>query len=376
MKRLLYFLSGFLILIAFGCGNEEKKTSVTMEPVKGQIVLSKQQFDSSGMLLGNLNTQSFPEVVSVTGMIDVPPENRAVISATMGGYIKETPWLIGDQIKKGQALVVIENPEFVKMQQEYLEVKEALNYLKSEYERQQVLYEEKISSQKSFLKTESEYKMAQAKFNGLQKQLEMLHISPKQVAEGDLKATSIIYSPISGSITRVNVSKGTYVSPASPIMEIIDNSHIHLELSVFEKDIMKIKKEQQIHFKIPEASTAVYEAKVHLIGSSINENRSIKVHGHLKDEVKSNFITGMFVEASIITTMKENSALPSEAIVSLDDKSYVLRLEKENENSYIFERTEVMTTDTYNDYTGIINAAEFQPTDSFLVKGAFNLIME
>lgn len=376
MKRIVYFLTTTLLIIASSCGNSEKQPTDVMQPDEGQIVLSKQQFVNGGMLLDTLKLRSFPEVVKVSGMIDVPPENKAIINATMGGYIKETSWLIGDQVKKGQLLVVVENPEFVKMQQEYLEVKEQLNYLKAEYERQRVLFEEKISSQKSFLKTESEYKVSVAKHNGLKKQLEMLNISPELAEQGTLKATSNIYSPINGSITKLNVSKGTYVSPASPIMEIIDNSHIHLELSVFEKDIMKIKKEQPIQFRIPEASTDIYEAEVHLIGTSIDENRSIKVHGHLKDDSKSNFLTGMFVEANIITDAKELSALPSEAVVSVDNKTYVLRLVEENENGYIFEQIEVLTSAPYLDYNGILNAADFKPGDKFLGKGAFSLITE
>ena len=107
----------------------------------------------------------------------------------------------------------------------------------------------------------------------------MLHISIAQVEKGNISSTSSIFAPISGSITKINVTKGTYVSPASPILEIIDNTHIHLELSVFEKDIMKIKKGQPIQFQIPEASSDTFDAEVYLVGTSIGENRTIKVHG-------------------------------------------------------------------------------------------------
>lgn len=376
MKKLFYFLLSTIMLLFSGCGNSEKNTTDEMQSKKGQVVLSKQQFENSGMLLGTVKTQSFPEVVKVNGLIDVPPENRVIINATLGGYIKETSWLVGDLVKKGQVLVVIENPEFVKMQQEYLEAKEQLNYLKSEYERQRTLFEEKISSQKNFLKTESEFKMTTAKFNGLKKQLEMLNISPKMVEQGKLSATANIYSPINGSITDLRISKGSYVSPASPIMEIIDNSHIHLELSVFEKDIMKIKKEQPIQFRIPEASEEIFEAEVHLIGTSIGDNRSIKVHGHLNNGSKKNFLTGMFVEANIITDKKDFSALPSEAVVSVDDAFYALRLMEETEDSYILEQVEVLPQGNYSGYTGILSADVFEPSDKFLVKGAFYLITE
>ncbi|MEX0290095.1 MAG: efflux transporter periplasmic adaptor subunit, partial [Flavobacteriaceae bacterium] len=108
MKQLLYPIVWILIVSTFACGNLEKKPPEVKGMAKDKIVVSKLQFENNGMELGSTTKQAFPEVVNVRGMIDVPPENRAIISATMGGYVKETPWLIGDQVRKGQALVTLE----------------------------------------------------------------------------------------------------------------------------------------------------------------------------------------------------------------------------------------------------------------------------
>jgi len=149
-------------------------------------------------------------------------------------------------VRKGQVLVTLENPEFIKLQQEYLEVNEQLSYLKSEYNRQVSMKAENITSQKSFLKAESDYKTAVAKHTGLDKQLRMLHISPSIVRSGTISSVVSIYAPISGSITKVNISKGSYLSPATEILEIIDTDHIHLELSVFVEGYYEDKKGQEI----------------------------------------------------------------------------------------------------------------------------------
>jgi cobalt-zinc-cadmium efflux system membrane fusion protein len=159
-------------------------------------------------------------------------------------------------------------------------------------------------------------------------------------------------------------------------MEIIDNDHIHIELSVFEKDIMKVKKDQRITFKIPEASTDTFEAEVHLIGTSINENRTIKVHGHPKDESKNNFLIGMFVEANIITDSIVAKAIPSETIVTIDNSSYVLVLESENGDKYAFRQVEVKTGSSYEGYTAIDAANTFDASTRFLTKGVFDLVGE
>ncbi|WP_281542010.1 efflux RND transporter periplasmic adaptor subunit [Maribacter aestuarii] len=381
MRRTSYII--FLILLSLGlsdCGNSEKKSAEAMESetdaVLGLIQLTEEQFENSGMALGNMEEKQFPITVQVNGMIDVPPENKAVVNATMGGYITRTPLLIGDVVKKGQLLVTLENPEFVRLQQEYMEVKQQLAYLQSEYQRQTTLMDENITSQKSFLKAESEYKSANARYNGLKKQLEMLHISTSEVEKGNISSIATIYAPISGSVTKINVSKGTYVSPATAILEIIDNDHIHLELSVFEKDIMKLKKGQPIHFKIPEASEKVYEAEVHLIGSSIGENRTIKVHGHLHDEAQNNFLTGMFIDAEIETDSQAGKALPETAIVEIAGAYFILHLTNEANSTYEFEQTEVEIGPTRNGFTEIKNPDKFKPSDRFLTKGAFDLLGE
>ncbi len=377
MHRYLYTISLFALLTAtLGCQNNSSGNAKVSAENDSRIKLSKAQFEENEMRLGSVEEKTFPVTVHANGMIDVPPENRAVVSAIMGGYIKTTPLLIGDVVKKGQSLVTIENPEFITLQQDYMQVKQQLNYLQSEYERQKTMVAENITSQKSFLKAESEYKTANAKFNGLKKQLIMLNIAPSAVENGTITSVVTIYAPISGSITKINVSKGTYVSTASPILEIIDNDHIHLELSVFEKDILKIKKEQEIRFKIPETSTDTYLGEVHLIGTSINENRTIKVHGHPKNDDNHSFLTGMFVDASIIVDTLTTKSLPSEAIVTINNISYALLLDTDDGSDRYFKQVVVQIGDTFEGNTIIKNNEKFKPTDMFLTKGAFNLIGE
>ncbi|MFX0557991.1 efflux RND transporter periplasmic adaptor subunit [Maribacter sp. CXY002] len=367
-----------LVFIFFGCSDKEKsKAELTKETVNetpSQVLITQEQFDQLQMEIGGLEEKSFSKKISVNGMIDVPPENRAVVNATMGGYIKTTPYLIGDQVKKGQILVTLENPEYISLQQNYLEVHEQLAYLKAEYERHKIMQAEQITSQKNFLKAESDYRSAVAKHEGLKKQLGMLNIVPANVEAGNIASTVTITAPITGSITKVNVSKGTYVSPATSILEIIDNDHIHLELSVFEKDIMKISKGQPIEFSIPEASKNTFNAKVHLVGTSIDENRTIKVHGHLEDESKVNFLTGMFVEANIITDSTSAIALPDSAIIEVDGTPFVLQFDKKLDNTYYFNQKEVKIKESYNGYTRIENALDFEKESNFLTKGVYNLL--
>ena len=367
----------FISLAFVACGNSEKNNESTSEDDlnSNTIVVTPAQFKGEGMQLGTLEKQDFNITVKTNGMIDVPPHNKASVSTFMGGYITKTPLLIGDKVKKGQLLVTLKNPEFVELQQQYLEIAEQLNYLKSEFERQKTLHDENITSQKNFLKAESTYKSSLAHYNGLQKKLKMLNISPTYVEQGQITSTINIYAPIEGYITKVNVSNGTYVSPADTILEIIDTAHIHLELIVFEKDILNIKKGQKINFKIPEASAKTFEAEVHLVGTSIDAtNRTVKIHGHIKDEKETNFIVGMFVEAEIVINNTNSFALPNTAVAEIEGDFFALVLESKSAN-YTFTKTKINVGKQTENYIEVLNYDDFT-NKQVLTKGNFMLLSE
>ncbi len=372
----ILLLSAFVF---FSCNNTKTEDSLpTSTEEKSELVhLSKAQFANSKMELGSLIEKPFAETVHASGMIDVPPQSLAVISSFAGGYIKNTPLLIGDKVKKGQRLVTIENPEFITIQQNYLETAGQLSYLKSEYDRQKTMLVEKITSQKSYLKAESEYKTAMARNNSLKKNLEMLNINPAAVEAGTIISQANIYSPIDGNVTQVYVNTGTYVSPADKILEIMNTDHIHLELKVFEQDLLQLKKGQEILFTVPEASKEIFKAEIHLVGTAINpQSRIAMVHGHIDEKDESNFTAGMFAEAQIVTGTQNRLALPEDAIVELDGKQYVLLLEKEDSEEYEFHPVEVKIGATYNGFTTLENVALFKKDAVFLTKGGFVLLQE
>lgn len=372
MKHIFQISAALLLMVS--CGNKNSEASSAEEQGEETgIVVTQDQFDTNDLMIGTLEKRTFPKIVETSGMIDVPPENRATITAFMGGFVKQTSLLVGNRVKEGQLLVVLENQEFVQMQQDYLEIFNQLDFLKAEFERNQTLFEEKIASQKNFLQAKSNYDTAKARYQGLKEQLQMLNISPSAVEQGKISSQAAIYAPITGSITKMNVAKGSYVSPATEILEIVNNDHIHLELTVFEKDILKVKKGQKILFKIPEASETSFNAEVYLVGTSIDsDKRTIKVHGHLEHEEDTNFLPGMFVDAMIMTDTVQTWALPEEAVIESEGNHYVLKLIKK-EDGYTFERIPVAQGNSYDGYSEIISE-QLTESDEFLIKGVFDLI--
>ena len=366
----IYILSIFTLI---SCGNSKnpENEKEAIETNNNLIEITEAQFQSSAMELGEIMEQSFSEGVKTNGFIDVPPSDRAMVSAIMGGYVKISHLLIGEKVKKGELLLTLENPDFIEIQQNYLETHERLNYLKSEYERQKTLFNEKITSEKNYLKAESDYKSSLAIYNGLAQKLRLMNINTANVKIGNFTSSIPVYSPINGSISQVYASVGKFMNESDVLLEIIDDTHKHLELVIFEKDVLKVKVGQPIKFKLPESSEVSYDAEVHLIGTSIDEkNRTVKVHGHMEKELQS-FLVGMFVEAEIITNSTQKMALPSAAILEEDGKSYILVLKEKIENNYNFEKIQIAIGTKNEDFAEIINTTELLKNKQVLIKGAF-----
>lgn len=370
----LLALAPAIILLSCGTAENSSEAMETTPESSDLVIVPKSQFASSGMKLGELSEQSIPTVISTRGYVDVPPGSKASISPYHGGFVKEIDILPGQQVKKGELLFTLQNPQFIEMQQQFLEAKEQLEYLKINFERQQTLADENISSQKNLKKAESDYKVMLARYSGLSEQLKLINIPIKSLENGKIRSTVSIYATLTGSITAVNTTKGAFVNAADVAVEITNVDHLHLELEVFEKDAMQVEEEQVIHFKVPESGGHVYTGFVHLVGKSVDgDDRTINVHGHVEDEDEDKFIPGMFVEAEIETNKDTGICLPESAVVEMEGAMYVLVKTGENEENLYFEQIQIKAGKSAGGWIEVLDRTMLQDKQ-VLVDGAFSLI--
>ena len=363
-------------LIMLSCGKEPTMGSDDLSEVVDLINVTKTQFDKAAMTLGKLTEQSIPTVISTRGFVDVPPRSKASISPFHGGYVKDIDILPGQKVKKGELLFTLQNPELIQMQQEYLEIKEQLEYLKLDFERQETLAEENIASQKSLKKSESNYKVMLAKHEGLTAQLKLVNVNMNALNNGKIVSTLPVYSTLTGSITAVNTTKGAFIEQSDIAVVITNVDHLHLELQVFEKDVLLIREEQKIEFSVPESGGEVFVGAVHLVGKSVDgTDRTINVHGHVEDADVGRFIPGMFVEAEIETNAGTGLCLPERAVVELDQEMYVLVKTGQDEETIYFERVIVKTGKSADGWVEILNSNILRDKQ-VLTEGGFNLLGE
>mgnify|MGYP003657632662 FL=1 len=373
-------------LFMVACGNKDsekaegsKESSMNVEqPVATgtkQITFTKDQYNLAGIETGAIEMRNLSNIIKLNGTIDVEPESMASVSAPLGGYLKTAGRLPGEAIKKGQILATIENPEFIQIQQGYLESLSRLQFLEEEFNRQKKLREEDINSAKTFQQVSSDYKITQGRVKAYEQQLALAGISRSSVQNGNITRTANLYAPISGFIKASNVNIGDYVSPQDVLFEIVDLNDIHLALNAFEKDLGKLEIGQTVKFSLSDDNTFNRTAEVFLIGKATGSDRMTPVYSHLNKEDKKGLLPGMYVKAWVESGTNKQNAIPSEALVQYEGKDFVVLQTEETENGYTFKLEQVKKGIEQEGYTAITFAdgatvQNFKP----VVKNAYSIL--
>lgn len=341
-----------------------------------EVIFTQAQYNIAAIELGQPERRDISSTLKVNGTIDVPPNQRVTVSVPYGGYVRNLnhDLLPGQRVRKGQVLAVLENPEFIQLQQDYLETKARLDYTDQEYQRQQELSRENVSALKVFQQTASERQRLQAQLAGQAQRLTMLRINPASLRADKLTRTIPVPSPVDGYITMVNINLGKFVNPADVLAEITDISHIHLALSVFERNIDQIRVGQRLRYAVGQEGRPVHPATVILIGKEISPQRTIEVHAHPQTATPS-IIPGAYVSAELDVTSQSVSALPESAVVSFGGKSYVYVLISKEKGQYQFRQVTVQPGIAENGYVAVTLPADIDPQKTpVVVKGAYSLL--
>ena len=360
----------FVFLTLLSCGNKENTTTETVPSDTENILqLSDEQLKSFTLSFVSLQEKNITKTLKLNGKIDVPPQNLASVSSALGGYVKSTKLLPGMYFRKGEVIAVMEDNQFIQLQQDYLMAKVQLANAEAEYLRQKDLNQSKASSDKAYLQAKADYQTLQISQRSLEQKLKLIHIDPEQVSVSNIRQTANIYAPFIGFVSQVFVNIGKYVLPSDVLFELVNPNDLHLNLKIFEKDWDKIKLGQPLLAYTNTNPGEKYNGEIILIGKNISTDRAVEVHAHFKEN-DSKLIPGMYMNADLEIPESSTWALPEESIVSFEGKHYVFEMLDKNR----FRMITVQTGNTGNGWTEIINENQLN-NKNIAQKGAYTLLM-
>jgi cobalt-zinc-cadmium efflux system membrane fusion protein len=382
MHRLSFIISFCMLsLFLFSCSaknadtKDHKEDTASHVETPTSVILTQEQYQTAGIQTSHIIYKTLTGIIKVNGLMDAPPQQVVSVSPPLSGFLKATEILQGRHVAKGELIAVMQDPSYIQMQQDYLDDNSQLEYLKAEYERQQDLSKENINAKKTLQQAKANYQSMVAKVNGLKAKLKLLNINLIELDKGNIASTINLYSPVDGYVTEMNVNIGKYVNSTDVMFEIVDTRHLHVELTVFEKDVPYISMGQKVRFVLAN-ETKERTATVYLVGREISNDRTIRIHCHLDTEDKS-LLPGMYLTAYVETKNAQQPALPDEAVLNYEGKKYIFVEEhfKAPDSTHHYKMEEVSTSVSEGGFTAVNFPQGLDTLHAIIVtKGAYDLL--
>jgi len=367
-----YFLVLMVLLSTVQCQQKQEATATKTANPKDEntVTFTDAQLRNAPVETTELSMQPISTVLKLNGKIDVPPQNLVSVSTPLGGYLKSTRLLPGMKVAKGQVIAVIENPQFVQLQQDYLMAKSKYHFAQLDYNRQKKLNQSQASSDKVMQQAQSEMNSQQILMNAIAQQLKLVNINPAKISAGNIQRSVPVYSAINGFVSKVNVNIGKYVTPSDVLFELINPSDIHLNLKVYEKDLEMLKTGQRIVAYTNVDPSKKYAGEILLTSKDVDGSGIADVHCHF-EKYDPALIPGMYMNAEVETENSFANAIPEESVVDFEGKSYVfVEIKKQT-----YKMMPVSIGISENGFIEILNFADFQGK-KIVVKNAYTILMK
>lgn len=367
------------IIVVFGifflvtCGGKKTTEDAKQAPtvIEGNVAaLTDAQMALAKIVLGKVERRSISSLIKLNGKIDVPPQNLISVSMPLGGYLKSTKLLPGMHIIKGELIAIMEDQQYIQIQQDYLITKNKLEFAKAEYIRQKELNASKATSDKLFQQTEMEYKTLSITLSALDAKLKLININTQNLNENTISNNVKLYSQISGFVSKVNVNIGKYVNPTDVLFELINPSDFHLNLKVFEKDIDKLSIGQKLMAYSNNFPDKKYDCEIILISRDISPERTVDVHCHFEKYDKT-LLPGMYMNADVEVKTNNTSSISEDAIVNFEGLNYVFVAKDKNQ----FQMVKIETGTKEKGFIEVKNDGIFS-NKQIVIKGAYTLLMK
>ena len=340
------------------------------------IPLSEKQVKAVDLKIGEAQEREMDAMLHVNGSLVLRAQDMGNVSSLMGGIVKNVYVKEGQMVSRGQVVATIENTDVVTLQREYYTAYKESEMARLELDRQKTLASAGAGIKKTLQMSEKNYKVAQANLLGTGRQLQQMGISTKEVAKGKFTTVFPLRAPISGTVSDMQASLGSYADMQTPLMKIRNNHAVECDLNVFEKDIAKVKVGDQVLVSLTNQPGVNVSGRVYGMNQYLNKGtKSVAVHVKLDAKRGAKLFEGMYVSGQIATGRQLCMTLPNKAIVSADGKQYVFALNQQHSKggTYSFSRHEVTTGVSNNGYTEVALCKHLKKGQKIVTDNAFYL---
>ena len=258
----------------------------------------------------------YKEVV-LPGLVKADERRISELTAHFPGRIEKLYVnFTGQKVRKGQTLATIFSPELVTAQKELFE---AIKYKDSNPQ----FHKAARNKLKLWLFTDN--------------QIDAIEES------GEVQFYFKILSPATGTVTKRNISQGDHVMEGMSMFQIVDLSHVWVELDAYESDIPWVKMGSKVNITLKSIPGKVFKSKITFIDPVLNANTRTTVVRTELDNKDGKLRPGMFAQASIQSMLsnKEDLLTVPKSAVLWTGKKAVVYIKEDHGDTYAFHYREI-----------------------------------
>jgi cobalt-zinc-cadmium efflux system membrane fusion protein len=309
--------------------------------------------------------------LSAMGTVYAPPDRKAVVSPAFPARVGEVLVRVGQWVRRGQPLVVLNAETVGEAKAAYLRAHAALELADSSYEREERLLARGVGARKAFLAAENQRKLARSDLESAEKRMRVLGLSEAEVeavrASGDVDTRITLYAPIAGKVTDTTPVVGSMADPSTTLLTIVDPRTLCVDAEVYERDLAKLRTGQEVSVTVPAYPGQTFRGRIGYIGDEVKaETRTITVRTEVENRAER-LKSGMYADVNLFLEEEAPAlALPDRAVLdNLGEKMVFLKTAE----GYLPQAVEVGTRQ--GGYVEIVRGLE--PGDEVVLEGNYQL---
>ena len=301
----------------------------------GVVKVSSELIDRGLISVTNVSRRDFDSEIGLTGEIQFDKQKIAHVGPSVAGIVRNVKVDIGDKVKAGQILAILESVEFAEAQAAYLEALAQQNLAKTSYDRQKALREQKINSEKDYLEAQQQLESAKIRTSSAKQKLLRMGISSGAVSflaqKGHSAATGWlpVSAPFDGEVLEIHAVRGERIEPGAETILFGDISSLWVWIDLYESQLADVKTAMTdeglpVTISVRAWPDEQFSGRVNYIGNMMNQaTRTINARVIL-DNPQGKLKPGMFANVALgMNSSNGRIAAPATSVVSDEDREFV-----------------------------------------------------
>jgi len=341
--RLLFLgLAVGALPLSTGCKKEESTKAATEEHAgreekhpqeethgEERITLSKSALQTISLQTVSVQRRKLEQEIRVTAVIK-PNENRlAHVSPRIPGKAIEVKAVLGDLVEPGQALAELDSLELGEKKAAFLQARTNLDVARRNYEREERLFKQRISSEKEYLEAKGEFERSQAASQAAREALRLVGLADADIekitwgGKGHPLSHFPLVAPLAGTVVEKHITLGELVKPDDKPYTIADLSTLWVLLDIYEQDLGRVSLGAETRLAVEAYLGELFQGKVTYVSNLLDETtRTAQARVEIPNP-DHKLKPGMFVTATIAVPVPgaaDAIAIPAVAVQQVRGK--------------------------------------------------------